>query len=949
MKASRLRFSRLWPSLLLTAAVFLLLPGPAASQSLTGTLIGSVRDQQGGAVPGAVVRVSSPALIGGPVEQRTGERGQIRFPVLSPGIYTIDITKAGFDPYHEDNLRIGAGATIELVTVLHPAGIAESVVVQAPGSRLEARHSGFGTRFGPDDLRTVPTRRSSMFDFIRAAPGISPTSPSSGTATSVSAFGSGVNANMFLIDGTNFTCPCIGIARSEPGIDFIHEIQVQSVGASAEFGNIQGAVINVVMKQGGDRVAADAASFWQTSGLTGQPVRLPIANAPGLESGYVRERFSDLTANVGGPVVRNRAWFFAGYQHLRDYDSQPGTDPRYPRQYEQDKVVAKITWKPAANWQVFHSFHDEFWVNPEQPTIARPFAATLRGTGSVPSMTLGHLTHTLSANTVWDLRVGRFMYSDENRPSTGDLTTAPRLDAVSRYQSGAPERFGSLTLGRTTAKATLSHFQPRLLRASHDWKLGGQIERGGHDIASVTPTGERFVVSNGLAVERIARPPSHVGGQFVSAAAFVSDAIAAGDRTTINAGVRVEHTRANSQDLRGVDLDGRETAAVIEGLGTLYTWNVVSPRLGVTTKVDGAGRTLLRASYGRFYQGVLTAEIDPFHPGAAPSTSTNLVTGAVRVDDPRLSLRLDPKIRAPHTDEYSVGIDRAIGGQLAVAVAYVHKNGRDVIGWSDVAGRYRDETRALADGRTIPVFALDTAQTPTSSRRFLLANQPDYAQKYRGVVVAVERRRAAGWQAFGSYTLSRAYGLLPSSGAVASGEQASTIGPGRTFGRDPNDLTNAWGRLPNDRPHILRVMGSADVPRTGFLVAANLQRFSGKPWAATTVIGVPQNLQQRILLEPRGARRLPAQTLLDLRLSRTIRSGSVGRIELLLDVLNLLDEGAEESIVSDVLTTPAVDRVPEFGQPNVFVDPRRAMLGVRINFGAQPGSSGTRRATRRDG
>ena len=92
-----------------------------------------------------------------------------------------------------------------------------------------------------------------MFDPIRSAPGISPTSPSSGTVSTISAFGSGTNENIFLIDGTNFTCSCNGIARSEPGIDFIEEIHVQSVGASAEFGNVQGAVINVVTTQGSDR------------------------------------------------------------------------------------------------------------------------------------------------------------------------------------------------------------------------------------------------------------------------------------------------------------------------------------------------------------------------------------------------------------------------------------------------------------------------------------------------------------------------------------------------------------------------------------------------------------------------------------------------------------------------------------------------------------------------
>ena len=109
---------------------------------------------------------------------------------------------------------------------------------------------------------------------------------------------------------------------------------------------------------------------------------------------------------------------------------------------------------------------------------------------------------------------------------------------------------------------------------------------------------------------------------------------------------------------------------------------------------------------------------------------------------------------------------------------------------------------------------------------------------------------------------------------------------GLTFGRDPNDLTNARGRLPNDRPHVFRIMGSVDVPRTGVVIAGHFQQFSGKPWAATAQVPSPQNPQQRLLLEPRGSRRLSSQSLLDLRVSQD-RSppGSAGRVELLLDVL----------------------------------------------------------------
>src|SRR4029077_3950806 len=230
----------------------------------------------------------------------------------------LEIELPGFASYREEDIHIGAGATLERTAVLKLAGVAESITVEGSGSRIEARGSGVETRFGPEYLRAIPTRRFSMFDAIRAAPGVSPTSPSSGTVNTVSAFGSGGNENLFLIDGTNFTCPCAGVSRAEPSVDVIQEVQVQSVGVSAEYGNIQGTVFNVVTRQGSNRVLFDASDYGQTSGLTAQPVRLPVAGQS--PSGYERARYRDFTTDVGGPVRQDRLWFFGGYQYLRDYD-----------------------------------------------------------------------------------------------------------------------------------------------------------------------------------------------------------------------------------------------------------------------------------------------------------------------------------------------------------------------------------------------------------------------------------------------------------------------------------------------------------------------------------------------------------------------------------------------------------------------------------------------------
>ena len=921
----------------------LLSPGVSGAQGLTGALIGTVRDEQGGMVAGARVTMRSSALLGGSVSLTTNERGQLRFLVLPPGRYSLVIEMPGLATLQEDDVVIGAGATIERTAVLRVAGVAESVIVAGAGSRIDARNPGLGTRFGSEDLLAIPTRRASMFDFIRATPGVSPTSPASGSSTSgmttsVSVFGSATYENQFLIDGTNFTCPCNGVARSEPGVDFIQEIQIQSIGASAEYGNVQGGVINVITRQGGERFLYDASHYGQTGALTSQPVRLAIANANGRDSGYERIRYRDFTTNLGGPVAADRLWFFAGYQRLRDSDSQPGSAPEFPRTSEQDKALAKLTWKLAPGWQLVQSVHYESWVNPDPPTVVTPFDATLRRSASVPAITFGHLTHTSSADTVWDVRIGQLRFSQNNDPSTGDVTTPHRIDNVTNTASGAPQTFGRVNIARTTAKATVSRYQAGWLGGDHQWKIGGQVERGGHHATNIIPTGVRFVDRNAQPLQSVSSEPSHAGAMFLTAAAFASDALTVSERLTINVGVRFDHTRAFSQDLSAVDLQGLETDAMVQGLGTLYTWNLLSPRLGLTTKLTADGRTMLRASYGRFSQGVLTGELEAFHPGSSPlttkafDTATGDYTTPVAVVNNAVNLQLDRNTRAPRTDEYSIGVDREIGGRFAASIAYIHKHGANFIGWTEVGGQYLEQVRQLPDGRTVPVLALDTAVTPTSARRFLLTNPADYSLTYNGLVVAFDKRRSHGWQAFGSYTFSKASGLLPSSGTTAAGAQISTVSPPQplTFGRDPNDLTNARGRLPNDRPHVTRAMGSLDIPGTGLTVAANFQHFIGKPWAATALVALPQTGNQptqRVLLEPRGSRRLSSQTLLDVRVSRTISIGGMTRVDLMIDVLNALNDSAEESLATDNLFAP------NFARPAFFMDPRRAMVGVRLNLG----------------
>ena len=203
------------------------------------------------------------------------------------------------------------------------------------------------------------------------------------------------------------------------------------------------------------------------------------------ESGYERAEVSRLHDEPRAVLLSaNRLWFFAGYQHLRDYDSQPGSDPTFPRTYEQDKVVRRSSPGSslrAGSW--FRASTTSSGSIPIRPRPSTPFEATLRRSASVPAITFGHLTHTSVAQHGLG-RAGRTL-----RLLTGQRRRAP---ATSTTPQPARQRDRMSRAARRHNFGEREHHshdrqgdpQPLPARAGWaritKWKIGGQVERGGH-------------------------------------------------------------------------------------------------------------------------------------------------------------------------------------------------------------------------------------------------------------------------------------------------------------------------------------------------------------------------------------------------------------------------------------------------------------------------------------
>ncbi len=657
--------------LVLALAATVMVSISASAQVITGTIIGTVTDDSGGVLPGATVTITSPALPSGPSTQVTNEKGQFRYPNLAPGVYALNVSIAGFGTYNEEGMRVGVGTTTERNVGMKLSSVSETVTVTGESPIIDTKKTGVSANFANEVVENTPVRRFSMFDFLKWAPGVSANSPTSASAAGMTAFGSSTNDNVYLMDGTDFTSPVGGGAWPYPDTDVIEEVEAVALGASAEYGNVQGAVFNVVTKQGGNDYQADFSYFAQPDWLTSAPTKLPC-DCPEGETGFSRVQYRDLTVHAAGPIIKDKLWVFGGYQYQRDFDAQPGVNPAEPRHWEADRIFWKVNWQITESLRFMHTYHDDYWDIPDTPSFSDPFATVVSYGGRNPSTTVANLVQVVSPNTFWDARFSGFVSpNDYARANNPDLTQAWHRDLDTGLASGGSYLSGdadgtSFFQSRWAINAKLSHYATDFIGSDHDFKFGVQWVNGQSRTFYLYPGGAHLYDYSGEPGYGYFRDPYTYGGQFKDLGLFAEDVVRPNDRLTLSLGIRFDRNQAISQDIPARDAVGNELGTDIQGLGDLFTWTNVSPRLGFNFKLTGDGKTLLRGNYGRFVQGMITGELATVHPGLTPITyalfdpATGGYTDIVSVTGSVANLSVNPDTVAPNTDQFSIGFDREL-------------------------------------------------------------------------------------------------------------------------------------------------------------------------------------------------------------------------------------------------------------------------------------------------
>lgn len=287
------------------------------------TLSGTVRDQTGGVLPLATVSLTDPAT-GALRSAATNERGAYLIVALAPGTYEARVEAGGFATKVFPLVALTVGQHAELDVVLDLPRAETVVVVDASVRLVEPTRVAQATTLSQTEVEGLPINQRNFLDFVLLTPGataanaLATPAPTNSPTSGLSFAGQDLRSNDVTIDGADNMDPAVNSVRSTLSQDAVQEFQVLRSTFSAEFGRARGGVINIVSKSGTNQMHGGAFLFFRDDALDARNAfAVDPAGAP-IESPFRRSQYG---ATVGGPVARDRAFFFASFEHLRRRES----------------------------------------------------------------------------------------------------------------------------------------------------------------------------------------------------------------------------------------------------------------------------------------------------------------------------------------------------------------------------------------------------------------------------------------------------------------------------------------------------------------------------------------------------------------------------------------------------------------------------------------------------
>jgi outer membrane receptor protein involved in Fe transport len=308
---------------------------PLFGVGTTGTIVGTVKDNSGGVVANAEVTVRNQET-NATRHVKTNETGDYTVPLLPPGTYEVVVQNTGFRRAVSKDIALAVDQTVRVDVTLQIGEMSQEVAVAAAAPLVQTDSSTIGQVVEGDQVKTLPLNERNFVAFALLVPGAQ--LPSEGSLDSTQGQALSVNgaretANNFLLDGVDNQDLVINQYSVLPMTDAIEQFKVQSSTYSAEFGRSGGAQINVVLKSGTNQFHGEAFEFLRNRHLDAKNFfDLPnctSASLPGSCAGIPRLDRSQLGGTFGGPIIRDKTFFFVAYEllHLREATTRQATVP----------------------------------------------------------------------------------------------------------------------------------------------------------------------------------------------------------------------------------------------------------------------------------------------------------------------------------------------------------------------------------------------------------------------------------------------------------------------------------------------------------------------------------------------------------------------------------------------------------------------------------------------
>jgi hypothetical protein len=916
----------------LAAIALLSMPGTAFGQIASG-ISGVVRDASGGVLPGVTVEAASPALIEGSRSTATDNNGQYQITDLRPGEYVVTFTITGFRTVRREGIMLSAAFTATVNAEMQVGQLEESITVTGESPLVDVRNSVSQSVMNREKLDLIPSGKD-PFSVGQLIPGVTTSTPDVGGTQimqqpTLQVHGSSNNDDVFMVD--NVQIQHMGFGGNQTGFYFndglMEEIsyQTSSLPAEAPVGGVQ---INMIPRDGGN-------VYRGTAFATGGNTRMQSNN---LDEDLIRLRFTarnkvksiyDVNLTFGGPIVRDRLWFFSTYRRWSSNNYLGNTFDSTGNQAADDQNIQdgtlRLTWQATPRNKIAAHYDRSAKRRSQRPnnwigaSINEPVSSVVQTTR------LNYIGELKWSSPISNRLLSEFAVF--TMPVNYNLSFQPSaaLDAIATFDQ-VRSVFMGVSPRQDTNQARMFTYAGYVsyVTGAHNFKAGVQVRTGWSEELFETRGDIVQIVSNGIPQSvRLVNNPSGHRESGVNTGIYVQDSWTFG-RLTINPGVRYERFTM-SIPAQSAGAGTWVPARDFPAQNNIVNWNTVSPRFGFAWDLFGDGRTALKGGLSRYDRLAGVTIVQPLNRRniafqTCPWSDTNANLRAERDEiafarctgslQPSLGF-VDPGLKRPHQWEYTVMVQRQIGARTSVMVGYYGR-------------RFWNLYTTVNDAVPPTAYTPVTITNPLTNQPMTVYNQdsstrgqvrnvlktiPDLRQTYNGVEFQVHTRMT-NLTVFGGLTI----------GSNQGDQDGGDL-------NNPNVRINNRGAVGFDAPYQFRGGFGYTLPG-GVLFSGSIREQSGLPQTRTypvTTAQVPGLTQvtQNVQVAERGAFRFPWVNLLDLRVAKVFRAGG-RRFEPTLDVFNVFNNNAVTSAVQTVGSS--------LGRPSAIVMGRLVRVGGRLTF-----------------